>query len=112
MENIRHLEENIWQLDLKVDNETEFVAPYLIKAGNSFILVDIGPKVGIPELERQLQIMGVNQRNLKFIFLTHIHLDHSGGLGTLLKNFPDTEVIVHRRAVSYTHLTLPTIYSV
>ena len=38
MENIRHLEENIWQLDLKVDNETEFVAPYLIKAGNSFYI--------------------------------------------------------------------------
>ena len=101
MENIRHLEENIWQLDLKVDNETEFVAPYLIKAENSFILVDVGPKVGIPELERQLEIMGVTKKNLKFVFLTHIHLDHSGGLGTLLKNFPDTEVIVHRRGVPH-----------
>ena len=35
MENTKHLEEEIWQLDLKVDNENNFIAPYLIKAGEA-----------------------------------------------------------------------------
>ena len=48
MENIKHLEEEIWQLDLKVDNEMEFIAPYLIKVGGEYIIVDVGPKCGIP----------------------------------------------------------------
>ena len=75
--NIRQLDEIIWQLDLKVNNDKEFIAPYLIKANDDYIIVDIGPTCGIPELERQLGILGVNKDNLKYVFLTHIHLDHS-----------------------------------
>jgi len=99
--NIRQLDEIIWQLDLKVNNDKEFIAPYLIKANDDYIIVDIGPTCGIPELERQLGILGVNKDNLKYVFLTHIHLDHSGGLGTLLKNFPNTQVLVHRRGAPH-----------
>tara|TARA_B100001142_G_scaffold11180_2_gene10724 strand:+ start:7519 stop:8454 length:936 start_codon:yes stop_codon:yes gene_type:complete len=99
--NIRQLDEIIWQLDLEVDNEKEFIAPYLIKSNKDFIIVDVGPTCGIKELERQLKIMDVNRDNLKYVFLTHIHLDHSGGLGTLLENFPNTQVVVHRRGAPH-----------
>jgi|TARA_Y100000817_G_scaffold314177_1_gene312175 glyoxylase-like metal-dependent hydrolase (beta-lactamase superfamily II) len=99
--NIRQLDEIIWQLDLKVNNDKEFIAPYLIKADEGYIIVDVGPTCGIPELERQLKVLGVNKNNLKYVFLTHIHLDHSGGLGTLLRNFPDTKVVVHRRGAPH-----------
>ncbi len=99
--NINHLDEIIWQLDLKVNKDREFIAPYLIKANDDYIVVDVGPTCGIPELERQLKTLNVNKDNLKYVFLTHIHLDHSGGLGTLLKNFPNTQVLVHRRGVPH-----------
>ena len=102
--NIRQLDEIIWQLDLEVDNEKEFIAPYLIKSNKDFIIVDVGPTCGIKELERQLKIMDVNRDNLKYVFLTHIHLDHSGGLGTLLENFPNTQVVVHRREIGRAHV--------
>ena len=92
--NIRQLDDIIWQLDLRVDNETEFIAPYLIKANEDYIVVDVGPTCGIPELIRQLKVLGVNSSNLKYVFLTHIHLDHSGGLGTFLEFFPDTQVLL------------------
>ena len=101
MDNIKHLEEKIWQLDLKVDDEKEFIAPYLIKVGEEFIVVDVGPTCGIEELINQLSFMKVTPDNLKYVFLTHIHLDHSGGLGTFLKYFNKTKVIVHRRGVPH-----------
>lgn len=99
--NIRQLDDIIWQLDLRVDNESEFIAPYLIKSGSDFIIIDVGPTCGIPELIRQLKILGVNSDNLKYVFLTHIHLDHSGGLGTFLQSYPNTQVIVHRRGTPH-----------
>ena len=99
--NIRQLDDIIWQLDLKIDNETEFIAPYLIKAQEDYIIVDVGPTCGIPELVRQLKILGVDKSNLKDVFLTHIHLDHSGGLGTFMQSFPDTQTIVHRRGTPH-----------
>ena len=99
--NIRQLDDIIWQLDLKVDNETEFIAPYLIKAEEDYIIVDVGPTCGIPELIRQLNILGVSKSNLKYVFLTHIHLDHSGGLGTFMQSFPDSQIIVHRRGTPH-----------
>ena len=86
---------------MRVDNETEFIAPYLIKANEDYIVVDVGPTCGIPELIRQLKVLGVNSSNLKYVFLTHIHLDHSGGLGTFLEFFPDTQVLVHRRGTPH-----------
>jgi len=57
--------------------------------------------VDIPELIRQLKILGVDKSNLKYVFLTHIHLDHSGGLGTFMQSFPDTQIIVHRRGTPH-----------
>ena len=65
--NIRQLDEIIWQLDLKVNNDKEFIAPYLIKADEGYIIVDVGPTCGIPELERQLKVLGVNKNNLKYV---------------------------------------------
>ena len=99
--NIRQLDDIIWQLDLKVDNESEFIAPYLIKAQNDYIIVDVGPTCGIKELIRQLETLGVNASNLKYVFLTHIHLDHSGGLGTFMESFPQPQIVVHRRGTPH-----------
>ena len=55
-------------------------------------LVDLGPASTVPALEKSLSTLGVEE--LDYVLLTHIHLDHAGGIGHLVKIFPGTRIVV------------------
>lgn len=59
--------------------------------GKNF-LVDIGPASTVPSLEKSLSSLGVDK--LDYILLTHVHLDHAGGMGHLSRSFPDAKIVV------------------
>ncbi|MBJ7330485.1 MAG: MBL fold metallo-hydrolase [Solirubrobacteraceae bacterium] len=59
-------------------------------------LIDPGPAVSLPNL---LEALG-DWRPSKLL-LTHIHLDHAGGTGTLVERWPDVEVWVHERGAKH-----------
>ena len=70
-----------------------FISSWLIKEPTFTTLVDPGPLSTIPLLVNTLREHGVDQ--LDYILLTHIHIDHAGGTGELLKYFPMAQVICH-----------------
>lgn len=71
--------------------------------GPPALLVDVGPAATVPALVRALDHLGVGR--LDAVLLTHIHIDHAGGLGDLLTCFPGTPVVCHRKA--HRHLADP-----
>ncbi|MBW2596750.1 MAG: MBL fold metallo-hydrolase, partial [Deltaproteobacteria bacterium] len=54
---------------------------------------DPGPRSSIPTLVDALKRQGI--KKIDYILLTHIHIDHAGGAGLLLKHYPDAQVICH-----------------
>jgi hydroxyacylglutathione hydrolase len=75
------------------------ISPYLIVAGDEGILVDSGPKTSADILLSQVESEGVR---LRYIILTHIHLDHGGGAGTLYRLAGSVmRVYVHPRGVKH-----------
>jgi glyoxylase-like metal-dependent hydrolase (beta-lactamase superfamily II) len=60
----------------------------------------------VPGLLAALDGAGVKPEAVDYIILTHIHLDHAGGTGTLLKSLPNATVVAHSRAIA--HLIEPT----
>jgi glyoxylase-like metal-dependent hydrolase (beta-lactamase superfamily II) len=64
------------------------------------VLVDPGPSSCLDTL-----LAALERRPPRVLALTHIHLDHAGASGSLLRRFPDTEVWVHERGAP--HLTEP-----
>jgi glyoxylase-like metal-dependent hydrolase (beta-lactamase superfamily II) len=60
------------------------------------VLVDPGPESCLETL-----LAGLNGREPRAIALTHIHLDHAGATGTLVKRFPGAEVWVHERGARH-----------
>jgi glyoxylase-like metal-dependent hydrolase (beta-lactamase superfamily II) len=60
------------------------------------VLVDPGPESCLETL-----LAGLDGREPRAIALTHIHLDHAGATGTLVKRFPDAEVWVHERGARH-----------
>lgn len=61
-------------------------------------LVDPGPASAVPGLLAGLEECKVDPVAVDYIILTHIHLDHAGGTGTLLKSLPNATVVAHSRA--------------
>ncbi|MGB7292466.1 MAG: MBL fold metallo-hydrolase [Thermodesulfobacteriota bacterium] len=86
-----------WFIDLKVDGEREYAGAYVVKSGEGVALIDVGPASTHEKILSALEDIELECEDVRFIFLTHIHLDHAGALGDLIAHFPNARVIVHRR---------------
>jgi glyoxylase-like metal-dependent hydrolase (beta-lactamase superfamily II) len=93
----------IHTLDLKLRGSSNALAAHVIKTDEGSILVDCGPESTLQNLYSELERVGV--RNLKYLLLTHIHLDHAGAAGRLARELGLT-VFVHARGAK--HLQDPT----
>jgi len=89
-------------LKQKLEGLDRFISSWIFDGEPKF-LVDVGPKASIHYLIDALNDLGVHR--LDFIFLTHIHIDHAGGVGTLIRHFPEARVVCHPAGIS--HLISP-----
>jgi glyoxylase-like metal-dependent hydrolase (beta-lactamase superfamily II) len=93
----------IYTLDLKLRGSSGALAAHVIKTELGSILVDCGPESTIGNLYSELERVGI--KNLKYLLLTHIHLDHAGAAGRLAREL-GVQVFVHARGAK--HLIDPT----
>lgn len=82
-------------LDLHWTERPRSIAAALLDLGGFRALIDPGPDSTLPRLRRHLQDRGLTFQNLDAIFLTHIHLDHAGATGSLVRENPRLAVYVH-----------------
>ncbi|MCP4676878.1 MAG: MBL fold metallo-hydrolase [Deltaproteobacteria bacterium] len=80
-------------LDQKKVGYREFLSCWVYRRDNLTFLVDPGPTSTISHLVDTLGELEVEK--VDYILLTHIHLDHGGGVSELLKTFPDARVFCH-----------------
>ena len=90
------------QIDLEptIPAYTGMLGAYLL-CGEKNAIIDLGPRQAIPNLLQALDELGLSPKAIDYILLTHIHIDHSGGVGTALKEMTNAKVITHSRAVPH-----------
>ncbi|MBF0226876.1 MAG: MBL fold metallo-hydrolase [Desulfobacterales bacterium] len=76
----------------------DFIGAWLYK-GEKNILIDVGPQVTAESLLESLKNMGVTK--IDYILLTHIHIDHAGGIGIISENFPNASIILHSSGIPH-----------
>ncbi len=64
-------------------------------------LVDPGPTTALPGLRRALASLGLSLEQVRGLLLTHIHLDHAGASGSIVRDYPDIAVFVHERGAPH-----------
>jgi glyoxylase-like metal-dependent hydrolase (beta-lactamase superfamily II) len=101
---ITKLENHLYQIDVETAGIKNFIASYILK-GKQVAMVETGPTSSVPNLLSCLKELNVKSEDVAYIAVSHIHLDHAGGAGTLLKHLPEANVIVHQRGVP--HLANP-----
>ncbi len=70
-----------------------------VAEGDRTFLVDTGPARSADTLVRRLKRLGL--KRVDHVLLTHIHLDHAGGLARVLETYPGARVVCHRKAVPH-----------
>jgi glyoxylase-like metal-dependent hydrolase (beta-lactamase superfamily II) len=91
-------------LDLRHLGSERVVGSYLL-AGDEPALVDCGPASCLDALRAALAARGLEIGTLRHLLLTHIHLDHAGAAGTLVRENPG--LLVHVSEVGAPHLVDP-----
>ena len=64
-------------------------------------LVETGSQSSVPAVHAALDALGLGPLDLRWIIVTHIHLDHAGGVGELAHDFPNATVVVHERGARH-----------
>ena len=64
-------------------------------------VVDTGTNASAPRVLAALAAAGIAPDHVDWVMLTHIHLDHAGGAGSLMCAFPNAKLLVHPRGVRH-----------
>ncbi len=76
----------------------DFIGTWVYQKEKTFI-VDVGPAVTAQSLIKALKHMGIQQ--LDYILLTHIHIDHAGGLCEVAEQFPEALIVCHDDGIEH-----------
>ncbi len=101
----RLLAPGIWQIDTLLGGWEEVNSVFLIEADQP-CLVETGPQLDAAKVRDALALHGLDADDLAWVVLTHIHLDHAGGVGEVAQQFPKAKVVCHPRGLR--HLADPT----
>jgi len=101
---ITKAEENLYQIDVETAGIKNFIASYILQ-GKQIAMVETGPTSSIPNLLSCLKELNIKLEEIAYVAVSHIHLDHGGGVGRLLKYLLKAKVIVHPRGAP--HLVNP-----
>jgi glyoxylase-like metal-dependent hydrolase (beta-lactamase superfamily II) len=88
-------------VDLNFLGRPQIIATAVLQSTAGVALIDPGPSTTIDGLLSSLERRGIALADVRQILLTHIHLDHAGATGSILKRNPAIEVLVHERGARH-----------
>lgn len=90
-------------IDLGFLGRSNIIAAAIAQGPGGAAIVDPGPTSCLGTLEQGLQAHGIRWDGVRHILLTHIHLDHAGASGTIVREHPHVTVLVHERGAKHMH---------
>src|SRR5690606_24481763 len=78
-----------------------FDAAYLVVEQGRGAFIDCGTNHSVPHMLEALRAKGLEVEAVDWLILTHVHLDHEGGAGALMKSLPNPRLVVHPRGARH-----------
>ena len=97
-QDVKKFNNNIYQIDVFMENKSGRMSCYYIDSSNP-ILVEVGPSNSFPYLIASLESLGINKVNRSA--MTHLHLDHVGGIGHLVEKYKEHFVYIHELGLKH-----------
>jgi len=96
----RRIAPGVIEIDTLLGGWQRVTAGYLIE-GPAPVLVETGSQSSVPVVLETLAGLGIGPADLAGVVVTHIHLDHAGGVGDLAGAFPAATVYVHEKGARH-----------
>ena len=97
-QDIIKFDNHIYQIDVFMENKPGRMSCYYIDSSNP-ILIEVGPSNSFPYLISSLESLGISEVNRSA--MTHLHLDHIGGIGHLVEKYKEHFVYIHELGVKH-----------
>ena len=86
--------------------DTEYLYPghaaaHLVTQNGRAAFVDVGTNDSVPYLLAALRALGLEPGAVDYVLLTHVHLDHAGGAGRLMRALPNARCVLHPRGAPH-----------
>jgi glyoxylase-like metal-dependent hydrolase (beta-lactamase superfamily II) len=86
--------------------DTEYVRPglaaaHIVEQDGRAAVIDVGTTHSVPYLLAALDELGIARTAIDFVILTHVHLDHAGGAGHLMRALPNAKAVLHPRGAPH-----------
>jgi glyoxylase-like metal-dependent hydrolase (beta-lactamase superfamily II) len=98
------LENNIFLIDAMDLGMEERTGTYVLTE-TDLTIIETSASPSVPYILEGLRNLNLSPEDIKYIIVTHIHLDHAGGAGLLLEHCPNAKIVVHERGAR--HLANP-----
>ena len=76
-------------------------AIHLIVEQGGAAIIDTGASSSVPFVLEALRRKGMSADQVDYVILTHVHLDHAGGAGELMRHCPNAQLVVHPRGARH-----------
>jgi len=95
---VKKFDNDIYQIDVHMEGKPQRMSCYYIDTSDP-ILIEVGPSNSFPYLISALESIGI--QDIKRTAITHLHLDHVGGIGHLIEKYKDNFVYVHELGIKH-----------
>ena len=79
----------------------DFAAIYLLRQNSKVAIIETGTNYSVPVVENALMKSGLTLLDVSYIVPTHVHLDHAGGAGELMRQCVNARLVVHPRGARH-----------
>lgn len=98
---VLELGQDRFQIDLDFQDVEGVIACYALPGAAGWTLIETGPSTCRDRLTAGVRQAGIDPSEVDRLLVTHIHLDHAGGLGAAAELFPRATLYVHREGVPH-----------
>jgi len=94
---IQQVVDGIYVIETNYLNRQRFAACYLLACGGEAAVIETNTNNAVPNILEAVKQAGLTNEQVKYVILTHIHLDHAGGTGELMRHLPNAQLVLHGR---------------
>lgn len=95
------MSDGITIVDTGFGERPAFCAAYLLVESGRAAFIDCGTLHSVPDMLAALEAAGLERAAVDWVIATHVHLDHAGGAGALLRELPSAKLVVHPRGAQH-----------
>lgn len=92
--------DNITLIDTE-QHRPGLAACYLLRSGNEYAFIECGTSLSVPGLLAVLKHRDIAPEQIAWVMPTHVHLDHAGGAGLLMRECPNAKLVIHPRGARH-----------